>query len=107
MGRGGLDEWESWLDTLDGKLYPARGAIHVEFDTPLSIPLRYCRDTEGLVACAALLRDVFLANKTHYLPDNYLVRRFVALAIKANNLRVTRAQIMLMLPAEWDYGTAP
>jgi hypothetical protein len=100
MGRGGLDEYEAWLDTLDKKLYPAGSVVRVEFDHPLVISLSNCADSAGLKICAARLREALRGNHSH-LPIKYLLERFLRLAIEANNLRLSRDQQMNELREEW------
>ena len=103
MGRGGLDEWEAWLDTLDAKFRVANGEIFSDFDTPFSIPLDDCNNIEGIVKCAARLRESLLANSS-YLPHEYLIKRFIRLAIDINQLPISKAAILSKLPKEWNIG---
>jgi hypothetical protein len=100
MGRGGLDEYEAWLDTLDTKLYLAGKIVRVEFDIPLAVSLESCADPAGLKACARRLREALRENRTP-LPVKYLVERFLRLAIKANKIPVSQDQLMSELRAEW------
>lgn len=51
MGRGGLDEWEAWLNTLDAKFRVVKNEILSDFDAPLSIHLHDCNDVDGIVKC--------------------------------------------------------
>jgi hypothetical protein len=100
MGRGGLDEYEAWLDTLDKKLYLADGHIYVEFDHALVISLSDCTDVSGLKRCAARLREALRKNQSH-LPVKYLLERYLRLAISANKISLTREQVMSELRNEW------
>lgn len=104
MGRGGLDEWERWLDTLDAKFRVVNGEIVSDFDAPFSIPLHDCNDVAGIVKCAARLKGAFLANSS-YLPDQYLIKRFIRLAIDANKLPISKEEIFARLPIEWNIGS--
>lgn len=103
MGRGGLDEWEAWLDTLDAKFRVVKNEILSDFDAPFSIHLHDCNDVDGIVTCAVRLREVFLANPS-YLPHEYLIKRFIRLAIDANQLPISKAEILKRLPNEWNIG---
>lgn len=100
MGRGGLDEYEAWLDTLDKKLYVAGPVVYVEFDHPLVISLSNCTDSAGLKVCAERLREALRRNHAH-LPIKYLLERFLRLAIEANNLPMSRDLLMNELREEW------
>lgn len=100
MGRGGLDEFESWLDTIDVKLYRAGSLVCVEFDHPLTISLLDCADTDGLKVCALRLREELRKNRTP-LPVKYLLERFLRIAIEANQLLLSRDQVMNELREEW------
>jgi len=103
VSRGGLDQWEAWLDTLDGKFRVINDEIVSSFDEPFSIPLLDCNDAEGIVRCAARLREAFLANSS-YLPHEYLIKRFIQLAIDANQLPIAKAEVLSKLPKEWNIG---
>lgn len=100
MSRGGLDEYEAWLDTLDKKLYLAGKVVRVEFDRPLKIPLGTCADPAGLKVCAGRLREALRQNHPP-LPVKYLVERLLQIAIQANKIPVSRDQIMSELREEW------
>lgn len=100
MGRGGLDEYEAWLDMLDKKLYLAGSVVCVEFDHPLAISLSSCADAAGLKVCAQRLREVLRKNHSH-LPVKYLLERFLRIAIEANNVPLSRDQVMNELREEW------
>lgn len=95
-----LHEYEAWLDTLDQKLFLADGAIRVEFDHALSIPLSACVDVDSLKACATELRKALHQNHSH-LPKQYLLERFLRLAIAANKIRTMQEQVMDELRQEW------
>lgn len=99
MGRGGLDEYEAWLDTLDKKLYLAGSVIRVEFDHPLAISLSNCTDVAGLKVCAVGLREALEKNHAH-LPVKYLLERFLRITIEANKVPVSRDQVMNELSEE-------
>ena len=101
MGRGGLDEYEAWLDTLDAKFRVVDGEIRSDFDAPFSISLHECNDVAGIVKCAIRLRKIFLANSSH-LPVEYLLKRFIRLAIDVNPLPISKAEILGRLPKEWN-----
>lgn len=103
MSRGGLDEWEAWLDTLDAKFRVVNGEIFSDFDAPFSIPLHDCNDVDGIVKCALRLREAFIGNSS-YLPHEYLIKRFIRLAIDANHLPISKAEILNKLPNEWNIG---
>ena len=101
MSRGGLDEYEAWLDTLDAKFRVINGEIRSDFDEPFSISLHDCNDVNGIVQCAARLREVFISNSSH-LPVEYLLKRFIRLVVDANQLRISKAEILGKLPKEWN-----
>lgn len=103
MGISGLDEYEAWLDTLDAKFRIVNGGIRSDFDVPFSISLLDCNDVDGIVKCATKLRTVFLSNSSH-LPVEYLLKRFIRLAIDANRLPIPKAEILSRLPKEWDFS---
>lgn len=100
MGRGGLDDYEAWLDTLDKKLYLVGTVVHVEFDHPLVISVSHCADTPGLKLCAQRLREALRRNHS-YLPVKYLLERFLRIAIEANRLPLSRDQLLSELREEW------
>lgn len=100
MGRGGLDEYETWLDTIDQKLYLAGSVVRVEFDHPLTISLSSCTDAAGLKACAQRLVEALRKNHTR-LPVKYLLERFFRITIEANNVSLPRDQLMNELREEW------
>jgi hypothetical protein len=100
MSRGGLDEYEAWLDELDKKLYLAGEVVCVEFDHPLAISLRNCADPNGLKVCAGRLREALRQNRSH-LPMKYLVERFLRIAIEANKIPVSQDQMMSEIREEW------
>jgi len=101
MSRGGLDEYEAWLDTLDAKFCVVNREISSNFDENFSISLDDCNDVDGIVKCAARLREVFLLNSSH-LPVEYLLERFIRLAIDANHLPISKAEILGKFPSEWN-----
>lgn len=103
MSRGGLDEYETWLDSLDAKLRIVNGEIHADFDAPFSISLHDCKDLAGIVRSAGKLREAILSNSSH-LPHEYLIKRFIRLAINANQLPISKAEILSTLPEEWHLG---
>lgn len=100
MGRGGLDEYEAWLDTLDVKLRLAGPIVCVEFDHPLDISLSSCADSAGLKICALHVREALRKNHSH-LPVKYLLERFLRIAIEANKLPLSRDQVMSELREDW------
>lgn len=101
MGRGGLDEYEAWLDSLDAKCRVLNGEFRADLDLPLSIPLSECNDVEGLVKCAIRLKKTF-SSTSSYLPQAYLIKRFIRLAIKENHLSVSSAEVVSKLPKQWN-----
>lgn len=103
MSRGGLDEYETWLDSLDAKLRVVNGEIHADLDAPFSISLHDCKDVAGIVKCAGTLREAFLSSSSH-LPHEYLIKRFIRLAISANRLPISKAEILSECPKEWNPG---
>lgn len=100
-GRGGLDEYEAWLDTIDTKFRVVDGELRCDFDTPFSISLHTCNDVSEIVKCAARLREVFLSDSSH-LPVEYLLKRFIRIAVHANQLTISKEEILVKLPTEWN-----
>ena len=93
MSRAGLHEYEDWLDTFDARTGIADGEIYFDFEVSFSIPLRDCADAAGIVSCASRLSE-FL--KAMYCPHDYLIGRFVRLAIAGNHLSLTEKEIYLV-----------
>ncbi|KQQ96447.1 hypothetical protein ASF77_00080 [Massilia sp. Leaf139] len=104
MGRGGLDEYEAWLDTLDARFLIGGEEIQANFDVPMAVALRDCNDVAGMLKCALRLREAFLANAAH-LPLEYLTKRFVRLAIQGNRLSVSSAKVISQFPEAWNLGS--
>jgi hypothetical protein len=96
-----LHEYESWLDTLDEKLFVRSGAVWIEFGSSTQILLAECTDISGLKAGAGVLRNI-LAQSNESLPRKYLIERFVRLAIEANKLAIKRDDVIQELKADWN-----
>lgn len=93
-------EYEEWLDELDRKLYVEKGVICAEFQQPLRFAFAEYRDVAGIKQCATRFRS-FLRESEWDLPREYLIKRFLRLAIKRARIHTSVDFIMSQLRAEW------
>ena len=88
-----LHEYESWLDTLDQKLFLRNGAIISEFAHGLTVPLRSCCSKEEIVRWSVQFARTLDEHRSSSVNLEYLVERFVRLAITGNKLHYDKDEL--------------
>ncbi len=80
-----LQEYESWLDELDKRLFVKNNAIHSEFGPGFSVALSACHTEEEIIGYSVTFART-LDQHLFGLPIKYLIERFVWLVVNSQHL---------------------